>query len=241
VDSVQGAYKIDTCNSNACSTKHLWKRGVRSKCSAPEYSGSKRRSDISILGHFVTNNTLWRRAMELPGSEPGGIETFMMRETGPKGWAAPVIWPIGAKKDPTDVNTALFHDFTKKRSLTAIRLQGCTMLVIVGRKGIYMGHFWENIAFAPDDKHMEPGETPEDTFKRTVIDGLENGIPDDGPLQQESLTDFAKEIASKDDDIRAFLIRPDKSQKQEEIEELAIAEGKPINTDTSTLGYPELA
>jgi hypothetical protein len=151
--------------------------------------------------------------MELPGSEPGAMETFMMKETGPKGWTAPVVWPIGPKRDQTDVNTALFHDFTKKRSLSAIRLQGCTMLVIIGRKGVYMGHSWENIAFALDGKHMEPDETPEDTFKRTVVDGLENGIPDSGPLQQESLTDFAKDVAGKDDDIHAYLIRPNQSQE----------------------------
>jgi hypothetical protein len=177
--------------------------------------------------------------MDLLDPRPDGIEAFMMRETGPQGRAEPVVWPIGTNKDPTDVNTALFHDFTKKRSLTAISLKGCTMLAIIGRKGVYMGHYWENIAFDPDDEHMEQGETPEDTFKRTVLDGLEHGIPETGQLQQESLTDFANELAGNDEHLHAYLIRPRQSARQEQLEEEMIRNGGSVKVDPSTLGYPE--
>ncbi|KAF2821563.1 hypothetical protein CC86DRAFT_411244 [Ophiobolus disseminans] len=105
-------------------------------------------------------------------------------------------------RDVGGVNTAMFRDFSRRRSLVATHLHGCTMLVIIGRKGVYMGHYWENISFDPDTWNQLDGETPADTFQRTVITGLRDGKHYDRRYKPEqmSLTDFAQQL--RDDHVK---------------------------------------
>jgi hypothetical protein len=154
-----------------------------------------------------------------------GIEGFIMQETGE---ATPAVWVIehigsDGQPSPGDINTAIFDDFKSARSLAAMELQGCTMLVIIGRKGVYMGHYWESIAFDPDEEQRIPVDdrkaTDEEMFQWTVLDGLVKGVPGSTGLVKIklSLTRFAETLG--DEHVKAYLIRPRKSQKQEEAEE----------------------
>jgi len=45
----------------------------------------------------------------------------------------------------------MYRDFATEFSYAAARLQGCTMLVVISRKGTYMAHYWESISFDPDE------------------------------------------------------------------------------------------
>jgi hypothetical protein len=197
------------CNGKACLETHLYPRAEREKCNAPKYTGPQhRRSEVSTS---ITNNvTIVRRVMGLPA--PGLMEAFMMHETDEDGDAVPVVWDL-EEPDPTtpsqrnyyDTNTALFQDFRQPRSLAAARLKGCTMLAIIGRRGVYMGHYWESISFDPDDEDLEQN-TAEEIFEDTVIKGLKTGIS--GPVKpsQMSLTRFAQQLG--DEHVKAYLIRP---------------------------------
>lgn len=69
--------------------------------------------------------------------------------------------------------------------------------MIISRKGVYMAHYWENIAFAADDewlnryKGKDNNEKQKKIFQATVIDGLNKGrgpqgnkfqVSHDGPV-----------------------------------------------------------
>jgi hypothetical protein len=49
-------------------------------------------------------------------------------------------------------------------------------MVIISRKGVYIGHSWERIAFSLDT--FKTYRNQDSAFKRTVKDGLERGIPE---------------------------------------------------------------
>jgi hypothetical protein len=149
--------------------------------------------------------------MQLP--VPGREEQFIMRETGPNGHGIQAVWE---QRDPAvkppekpayfDINTALFYDFAEERSIVAAELKGCTMLAVISRKGVYIGHYWESIAFATDEKFLKDGDTQQAIFQRTVLDGLKNGINNPGRSSQMSFTRFAEQLG--DDFVKAYLIRP---------------------------------
>ncbi|KAI1421434.1 hypothetical protein F5Y12DRAFT_704443 [Xylaria sp. FL1777] len=43
-------------------------------------------------------------------------------------------------------------------------LEGCTVLTVVSRRAVYMGHFFENLAFSPDD-----GQDPDTAFQQNCL------------------------------------------------------------------------
>jgi hypothetical protein len=111
-----------------------------------------------------------------------------MRETDEEFEREPFAWSYGSEGRPTEVNTALYRDFTKERSLVTLQLRGCTVLAIVSRKGAYMSHYWESIAFDPEGDQSElldngKYETDDQLFQRTVLTGLEKGVPYPGNPQ----------------------------------------------------------
>jgi hypothetical protein len=144
------------------------------------------------------------------------MERWIVLQTSGNHDEEPVVWRIGNQNDPTDVNTAVYRDFRKERSLVMTHLQGCTGLAIIGRKAVYMSHYWENLSFAPDKKLKLKGESDEEAFKRTVLDGLRKGVTYPGKAQQLSLTKFAQEFGDKDENLRAYLIRPMKAADQDQ-------------------------
>jgi hypothetical protein len=165
---------------------------------------------------MVDNATLVRRVMELPA--PGHMEEFMMFETDKDGDAVPVVWELEEPDSEADdginyydTNTALFENFLQPRSLAAARLKGCTMLAIISRRGVYMGHYWETISFDPDAEDLAQS-TAEEIFEDTVIRGLRSGIPGPKRPSQMSLTRFAQQLG--DEHVKAYLIRPNQNAQQ---------------------------
>jgi hypothetical protein len=165
------------------------------------------------------------------------MDAYIMKGTGPKGGAEAVVWGVG-ENGQEDVNTAIFDSFSREFSFAASGLQGCTMLAVISRKGVYMSHWWENISFDPDDEQLgeyEDGreESKEEIFQRLVIDGLVKGIKgDDKEELQASFKQFARGRA--DDYVKAYLIRPAKSYKNGVDEDGGKNIGPP-----ETHGYPE--
>ncbi|KAI0903985.1 hypothetical protein F4824DRAFT_505528 [Ustulina deusta] len=43
-------------------------------------------------------------------------------------------------------------------------LEGCTVLTVVSRRAVYMAHFFENLAFAP-----ESGKAPDTAFEQNCL------------------------------------------------------------------------
>ncbi|KAF3385661.1 hypothetical protein DPV78_012376 [Talaromyces pinophilus] len=105
--------------------------------------------------------------------------------------------------------TSMFEQFGDESfSLGTGFLCGCTTLVIISRRGVYTGHYWESISFSPDPAWEATYDTPEKAFRRTVIRGLEQGIgPNRDPPEQVSLKNQAPKF--EDSYIRAYLMIPD--------------------------------
>jgi hypothetical protein len=83
------------------------------------------------------------------------------------------------------------------------------MLAIISRKGVYIAHYWENIAFSPDARFLADYGTPEKAFEETVTNALREGIKD--PYNEKEYIQMPlREYADKyvDDHIYAYLIRP---------------------------------
>jgi hypothetical protein len=166
--------------------------------------------------HPLSNATLLRRVMQPPArGNPALIGPYVMLGSGPQSTAEAIVW---SDDRGNQINTAKFWRIGKNAfSLTTVRLKGCTMLAIMSRKGVYIGHYWENIAFDPDQEQLihedlegvEWTETPDQAFERSVIDGLRSGIK----LEQESLTSVKTALA--DDSVRAYLIHPTRSAAKE--------------------------
>ncbi|KAH7408681.1 hypothetical protein DE146DRAFT_752803 [Phaeosphaeria sp. MPI-PUGE-AT-0046c] len=195
------------CQGRVCQEKHIFPRAQREKCDAARYPQKEKSLEAT---RSINNVSIVRRAMNLP--TPGLMDAFIMDETGDNGDGVAVVWSLYDKdsKNEYDVNTAVYYDYKKERSLVATMLRGCTMLAIINRKAVYMGHYWESLAFAPDE--VPSGDTKEDIFQRIVIGGLRNGVDAPGRALQMSLTRFAKDYA--DDNVRAFLIRPHENSDQ---------------------------
>ncbi|KAH7063894.1 hypothetical protein BKA63DRAFT_538387 [Paraphoma chrysanthemicola] len=165
---------------------------------------------VDLPDQSLNNATLWRRVMKLPPSNAANVmKDYIMDETGPDSSAYDTVWRVGPADDPSDVNTSVYSELKSERSFVATMLQGCTVLAIISRKGVYIGHYWENIAFATDNDFLLKYETQKKAFEETVLKGLRDGIKDEWEPQemvQESLTEFASKYA--DDHIYAYLIRP---------------------------------
>jgi len=156
--------------------------------------------------------------MELPA--PGNIKPYILKQTKE---AVPVVWPQttrdGRKKE-YDTNTSVFEQYKHSQdtelSLGTTHLVGCTMLIVVSRKGVYIGHFWESISFYTDkdnslwEKHKEDQNK---IFFETVIKGMRDGKGVGPTKQQDSLRRAAPDM--DDPDVRAYLIRPNKNAKED--------------------------
>jgi hypothetical protein len=175
--------------------------GPLTKCAPPVSFVQKLRRELEpVLAE--RNMTLWSREMTFP--ERGKTDVFMAEEV-PS--AQPLAWQV--TRD-TDVNTALFHDLTTQNlawSAGTSGLCGCTTLIIISRRAFYGTHWWESISFEPDNQWLKPGETPDQIFQRTVLDGITKGNTRGSAYAQMPLVPGQID----DDSIRAYLIRPNKS------------------------------
>ena len=120
----------------------------------------------------------------------------------------PIFWPKGSGKHVQDTATASFSEFgSRALSYGSPGVCGCTLLVIVSRRGVYIAHYWESVSFAPDQEWIDQFGGEDEAFQKTVLDGIQKGVATDAvPPQQVSLKGVASAI--DDDSIRAYLIIP---------------------------------
>jgi hypothetical protein len=149
--------------------------------------------------------------MELPTA--ANIQEYIVTHTGE---AVQVVWPQTTRDERKvvyDTNTSLFDEYKYYQnddlSLATTHLVGCTMLVIVSRKGVFIGHYWENISFHTDEDHplWEKYEDQNKIFFETVIKGIRDGKGTGSTKEQDSLRLAAPKL--NDEHIKAYLIRPD--------------------------------
>lgn len=145
---------------------------------------------------------------------------FFTSELVPKNFK-PIVWGDNTRDG---FCTALFEDIggNKAKSLAAQGLCGCTVLIVASRTGVYMAHYFENMAFDPDQIWLDEWNTPEECFNANVIQGLTNGVPAAPRARrprQVSLTSNAAAIlagAGPDGDkVKGYLIYPSGSSDGE--------------------------
>ncbi|CAO2649934.1 Nn.00g012260.m01.CDS01 [Neocucurbitaria sp. VM-36] len=188
------------------------------KCRPPKYEPANVGKTSKVQATLSNNGTILRR-MKLPGDE--GMDTFMKDEA-EVDLAKEVVWTLTEKneaggKDLIDVNTSVLEEFKdyqeREMSLFGQGLEGCTMLAIVSRKGVYLSHWWETLSFnidLPDDPAPAPAEVRrlrQQALTKTILRPLRDGVIK-GQLGsiQVSLRRNANRI--DDDYLHAFLVRP---------------------------------
>ncbi|TGJ78222.1 hypothetical protein E0Z10_g10548 [Xylaria hypoxylon] len=79
-----------------------------------------------------------------------------------------LAYSIAEDNDYTFAVLRSFSDFNANiLNIGTERLEGCTVLTVVSRKAVYMAHFFENLAFAPDD-----GKAPDSAFEQNCINQI---------------------------------------------------------------------
>ena len=187
------------------------KRNTRPKCSPRVYNAAQNRETL--------NATLGRRTMTLPeGTQPSDMDTWMIKEMVP-GLFTAIVWQNDVDGEAQDMATSVFEEFQVLKgsepidreafSLGTEGLCGCTTLIIISRRAVYMAHYWESISFDPDEVWLDHYGSEDNCFERTVIDGLTYGVKSGGSQEQVSLKGQASKI--EDQYIKAYLIIPTES------------------------------
>lgn len=122
----------------------------------------------------------------------------------------PIIWEVQTRDGIEDANTADIATFNDVAvSYGTRQLCGCTVLLIVSKRGVYAAHYWENIVFDPDQYYIDKYGAADKLFERFVIKGLTEGVRTGRPTPQVSLKNYKDRII--DDSIRGFLMIPRRS------------------------------
>jgi hypothetical protein len=189
---------------------YLNRRAGRPTCSAPRYDPNVAKRKLNVRAS--TDNATIHQRMELPTAT--NIEKYIMKHTKE---AVQVVWPQRARDERKvvyDTNTSLFDEYKFYQddvlSLATTHLVGCTMLVVVSRKGVFIGHYWENISFQTDKDHPlweKYNKDQNKIFFETVIKGMRDGKGTGSTKEQDSLRLAAPKL--NDEHIKAYLIRPD--------------------------------
>jgi hypothetical protein len=133
------------------------------------------------------------------------MDRFMLGEI-----TRPNLRPIAWQVNGGDVNTASLTELKRTAlSVGTDGLCGCTTLVVISRRSIYATHWWESISFAPDDQwRATKGETNREVFRRTVLNGLEEGVKVPHRQGEEIVQWPLNNDEIDDNTIRAYLVRP---------------------------------
>lgn len=118
-------------------------------------------------------------------------------------WAEWVPLGTGGRSNPT----ALYHELKNERYDMAVQgLYGCTSVVVVSEKAVYMSHFWEVPGFSQGDW----GIGSQQRFEEEVLNPLENG---DGGSAIPGLRQYAGNNGAFSSQYRpaAYIIKPGSS------------------------------
>ncbi|KAK2760716.1 hypothetical protein FQN54_001951 [Arachnomyces sp. PD_36] len=194
-----------------CSLRSIYNRRYRPREVAPGITvdgNALHPDEVSVAGGNSSHASVHKRAMTLPRSNSNDdMDEFMIRECGQQ---TNMVWESETDGVVRGVNNAGFLEFPShgKDGVSAIELAGCTSLVICSHKGVYSGHYWENIGFKLDKHiHGDLYSSQEEAFQKSILDGLKHGATSgSGVVDHRSLSEVADQI--NDDHIRAFLIIP---------------------------------
>lgn len=79
-------------------------------------------------------------------------------------------------------------------------------MVLVSKRAIYFGHYWENVGFSLDPVWEDTYPTQEIAFDQTIRKGLQQGIENRRVREQASL--LANAALLDDDSLHGFLMIP---------------------------------
>lgn len=190
------------------------------KCSPPVAPSDIDKRDAEFMYYDPAGNgTLSRRTIVMPESNRAGpMGEYVHNELDAEGFTK-IVWSKQEKKKNgkmknVDMATSKVVPF---KSVNAVSmgtdgLCGCTVLVIVSKKGCYMGHFWESISFESDPSWIEYYDGDEEAFQETVIKGLREGVRISNKQEQQPL-DRHKDLFAGDD-TRAYLMVPDSTREK---------------------------
>ncbi|KAF1985510.1 hypothetical protein K402DRAFT_454866 [Aulographum hederae CBS 113979] len=191
------------------------RQNSRGKCSPPVFTGNTRR-DWGEIDRPWPNVTIAKRTMTVPEDDtPQAIERFMLGEINPDPLPSdydynPIIWEDRTKDgEVTDIATARDQKFEENAfSWGTGGICGCTVMVLISRKGVYVAHYWESVSFNPDKRWLEHYGTKEACFQKTVVTGLKKGVKGRKKTdpEQVSLTYFSERLV--DEHIRGYLMIP---------------------------------
>ncbi|KAJ5084906.1 hypothetical protein NUU61_009485 [Penicillium alfredii] len=174
------------------------------------------RSFNDIFDDFGNSSSLTRRTITLPKRRTKkAMDAYIQGQLVPHK-SHRIIWrknvDVGnGQFQVEDMATSLFKPLDDEAfSLGTNHLSGCTVLVIVSRKGVYMAHYWESISFVPENDWRRHFGSNEKCFTETVLRGLRQGVHEEGAetAEQVPLTWFANYF--DDDTTVAYIMRPEK-------------------------------
>ncbi|KAF9873215.1 hypothetical protein CkaCkLH20_09378 [Colletotrichum karsti] len=148
------------------------------------------------------HNALARRTIVLPeGNSREAMDKFMSKEC-----AKTPVRGCPRENVHLSENTAslVTWDQKEERSVNVARLVGCTALVLVSRRGVFMGHYFEDISFDPEARWLRKYGGKENAFDKTVIDLIKNGKR--AKNAHPSLAAVKEKI--DDSSLRAWLVIP---------------------------------
>lgn len=147
----------------------------------------------AVLDARDLNATIERRMMTLPaGRQSSDMDKWMKTEIDEHLFES-TVWEKKVNGDIEDMATSMFSEFKGQAfSLGPGFLCGCTTMVIVSHRGVYMGRYWESISFSPDDDWVDHYGSSYDCFQNTVIEGLTKGIGKGRATEQVSLKGKAR-------------------------------------------------
>ncbi|KAL4907227.1 hypothetical protein BDW74DRAFT_176008 [Aspergillus multicolor] len=202
-------------------TPHLAKRS-RPKCgpklasadTASLSASSWRNASLGFI-RFERNSTAGaslpahlKKRMELPDNNMGIFYQHQLPHL-----SEPIV-PHEQAEEAEDMSTAVMKTFgslgrREQYSTGTAHLCGCTTMYIISHKAVYATHWWENVSFDPDPEWLGD-RTEEQLFQSTVLDMLTKGGTYHPRLDASLI---------EDNYIKAYLIHPTQTSKEEENDE----------------------
>ncbi|KAE8136584.1 hypothetical protein BDV38DRAFT_283796 [Aspergillus pseudotamarii] len=144
-------------------------------------AGSNAAPKVSTPKNGVKGGSLHKRVIAKPEDEDfdGDVDSFLVSQYMRAVWV-----PLSQQS----LSSALFRELGNVKFNMAVQdLYGCTSVVVVSEKGIWMSHLWENPAFATNGPSGEWLPSADNKFEADVLNALE-----DGNQEMPGLAQFTK-------------------------------------------------
>ncbi|KAE8330015.1 hypothetical protein BDV39DRAFT_213475 [Aspergillus sergii] len=132
-------------------------------------AGSKAASKVSAPKNGIKAGSLPKRVLAKPEDEDfdGDVDAFLVSQYMRADWVP---------SSQQSLSSGLFRELGHVNFNLAVQgLYGCTSVVVVSEKGIWMSHMWENPAFGTEGPSGELLPSAENTFIADVLNAMEHG------------------------------------------------------------------